>query len=224
MRDGEHYSVLFVRTEKQSEVCRILSEAFPMEHGRIFLPMLEYYRRDRREKDVKPLFPGYLFVCSDLDKAGLHRFLAVQGRKVSSFIKELGVPREGFGEDDIDTADLTAEESAFLERMLDADGVERMSAGYREGNGKIVVVEGPLRGMEERIVRVDRHERLAYLSFRFRELDVVAGLELRPRKVYVPDDETSAVLDDGTEIDIEELKKRMTEGSRFTAPGTESRA
>ena len=212
-----HYSVLFTRTEQQIKALNILSEAFPKEKGKIFLPMREYYRRDKKENDTKPLFPGYLFVYSDMDRRGLHEFLLGQRRKIPSFLSELGLgTKELSGEtdwEDAGTADLTEEESSFIDLMLDERGIWRMSAGYRENSGDIVVMEGPLKGFASRIVRVDRHERLAYLSFKFREFDVMAGLEIKPKKHYFPDDEKApAVLSDGTEVDIQELKKRMTEG------------
>lgn len=214
---GFRYSVLFVRTEKQSEVCSILSGAFPREHGKIFLPMREYYRRDRKENDTKPLFPGYLFVHSDMDRRGLHEFLLEQRQKIPSFLRELGLgTKELSGEMDWEDAgivDLTPEESSFLDQMLDEKGIQRMSAGYRENSGKTVVMEGPLKEFSQKIVRIDRHERLAYLSLKFREFDVMAGLEIKPKKHYFPEDENApAVLSDGTEVDIQELKKRMTQG------------
>lgn len=213
-----HYSVLFTRTEKQSMAGNILSEAFPEERGKIFLPMREYYRRDRKENDTKPMFPGYLFVYSDMDRRELHEFLRSQQKKMPAFIKELGLPEKGFseepeGESGDGMADLTEEESRFLDLVLDEKGIQRMSAGYRENSGKTVVMEGPLTAFSDRIVRTDRHERLAYLNLKFREFDIMAGLEIKPKKYYFPDDEKApAVLSDGTEVDISELKKRMMEG------------
>ncbi len=213
-----HYSVLFTRTEQQTKALHILSEAFPAGRGRVFLPMREYYRRDRKENDTKPLFPGYLFVYSDMDRQELHEFLAGQREKIPSFLRELGLGRKELsGEPDWENenavADLTDDECRFLDLMLDEKGIQRLSAGYRENSGNIVVMEGPLREFAQKIVRVDRHERLAYLNLRFREFDVMAGLEIKPKKHYFPDDENApAVLSDGTEVDIQELKKRMTEG------------
>lgn len=210
------YSVLFTRTERQPEICGILSGEFPEGRGKVFLPLLEYYRRDRKETGTKPLFPGYIFVYSDMEKRELHAFLRAQQKRFPAFIRELGLPEGGFGEEPgaaEAVPDLTVEESRFLDLMLDEKGVQRMSAGYRETNGKTVVMEGPLAAFSERIVRTDRHERLAYLDLMFREFEVVAGLEIKPKKHYFPDDEgVPAVLSDGTEVDIAGLKKRMMQG------------
>ncbi len=54
------------------------------------LPMREYYRRDRKENSLKPLFPGYLFVYSDMGREELHGFLLEHRVKVASFLRELG--------------------------------------------------------------------------------------------------------------------------------------
>ncbi len=227
---GYHYSVLFTRTEKQSEMQRALSDAFPKDRGKIFLPMREYYRRDKKEISLKPLFPGYLFVHSDMGREELHEFLLAHRGKVASFLKELGRSGRDLSESrgylesqgclesqgnplEDAAADLTKEESGFLDTVLDDDGIQRMSAGYRESDGKIAVMEGPLVAYASRIVKVDRHERAAYLNLRFREIGVVAGLEVRPKSHYFPDGKDVPVtLGDGTEVDLLELKKRMMEG------------
>lgn len=215
---GYHYSVLFTRTEKQTEMQKVLSDAFPDSRGKVFLPMLEYYRRDKKENDLKPLFPGYLFVYSDMGKKELHEFLLAHRVKVASFLKELGrydkdlSKEQGISAED-SAADLTEEESSFLDTVLDNDGIQRMSAGYRESNGRIVVMEGPLVEYASRIVKADRHERLAYLNLKFREIDIIAGLEVKPKRYYFPDGEdVPVVLGDGTEVNLVDLKKRMMEG------------
>ena len=213
-----HYNVLFTRTEKQSEMQKALSAVFPESRGKIFLPMREYYRRDKKETDIKPLFPGYLFVRSDMGRRELHEFLLVYRAKIASFLKELGRHCQDLSkerESDVGDAvtDLTEEESRFLDTVLDEDGIQRMSAGYRESNGQIVVMEGPLVEYASRIVKVDRHERVAYLNLKFRDIDIAAGFEVKPKKHYFPDGEdVPAVLGDGTEVDLTELKKRMMEG------------
>jgi len=212
---GYHYSVLFTRTEKQSEMQKALSGAFPESRGKIFLPLREYYRRDKKATAVKPLFPGYLFVYSDMGREELHEFLLAQRGKVDSFLKELG--RDGGGVSEKQevsreeaATDLTEEESRFLDTVLDGDGIQRMSAGYRESSGQIVVMEGPLVEYARRIVKVDRHERLAYLDLQFREIKIAAGLEVKPKRYYFPDEKDApVVLGDGTEVDLMELKKRM---------------
>ncbi len=212
---GYHYSVLFVRTQKQLEMQRALSGAFPKSRGKIFLPMREYYRRDRKETCVKPLFPGYLFVYSDMGREELHRFLTESRLEAVSFLKELGMERkaleEGKGEaHGSGLFDLTKEESDFLDAVLDQDGVWRMSAGYRDAGGRVTVMEGPLTAFSDRIVRVDRHERVAYLDLKLREFDIIAGLEIKPKGSFLPGEkDTPAELWDGTKVDLEELKKRM---------------
>lgn len=217
-KQGYHYSVLFTRTEKQSEMQKVLSDVFPESRGKIFLPMREYYRRDKKENAIKPLFPGYLFVYSDMGKKELHEFLLSHRGKVASFLKELGRAGQDLSEGEgifleNTTTDLTEEESRFLNSVLDGDGIQRMSAGYRESDGQLIVMEGPLVEYAGRIVKVDRHERTAYLNLKFREIDIAAGLEVKPKRYYFPDmKDVPVALGDGTEVELKELKKRMMEG------------
>ena len=88
-----------------------------------------------------------------------------------------------------------------------------MVVGYRESDGQLIVMEGPLVEYAGRIVKVDRHERTAYLNLKFREIDIAAGLEVKPKRYYFPDmKDVPVALGDGTEVELKELKKRMMEG------------
>ena len=58
----ENWYILFVQSERQSRICDILCE----EGVNAFLPMMEYYRRDMKGITRKPMFPGYIFVRTEL--------------------------------------------------------------------------------------------------------------------------------------------------------------
>ena len=106
---------------------------------------------------------------------------------------------------------LTEEETRFLDLMLNEKGIVEMSEGYRE-KGKYIVEKGPLKAFEKQIVDVDMHNRMAYLDFQFKGRVTKAGMEIRPKRYWFPDDKDAPVLlDDGTEVNLQELRKRMTE-------------
>lgn len=169
------------------------------------------------------LFPGYVFIRSDMCAREVHDFVLAHRRDVWTFIRELGIYERKaagqaaagsggpYGEEAYEVRDLTGEEEAYLDRMLDGEGVIRMSAGYCEG-GKYVVMEGPLKAYEGRIADVDRHNRMAYLDFRAMGRVAKAGMELKPKRHWFPGETGTAVLLDGTEVDVRELKKRMMGG------------
>ncbi|NBJ02039.1 hypothetical protein D3Z62_18450, partial [Lachnospiraceae bacterium] len=100
------------------------------------------------------------------------------------------------------------EESAAALR-IPTEGVLRMSYGYREG-GKYVVMKGPLKEYQNRIARVNAHDRKAYLDIKINGRAVRAGFELKPKRYWFPDDsDAPMVLHDGTEVNLENLRNMM---------------
>lgn len=134
-----------------------------------FLPRRELMRREggKWHRIRELLFPGYLFLkTNDPDEAsrllgqlpGLSRILGRNG----AFIP------------------LSTQEVSWLEVLTAPDTyVVEMSRGIVEGD-EIVVTEGPLRGHEALIAKVDRHKRLAYLEVHMfgRTKTVRVGLEI----------------------------------------------
>ena len=208
--DGYHINVLFTRTEKQEEYLNLIKAALPKERGRVFMPMREHYRRDRKSIELKPLFPGYIFLETDMDRTEVHNMLKPIKNRLMTFMKELGFDKDDDNEDER-LSDLTHDEEQFFSLILDDEGIERMSYGYREtGTYEIKVLEGPLQNFADCIEKCDKHERVAWLKLRFREYEIMAGLTLKPKRIYFPDDEDAPILlSDGTEVDLKELKKRI---------------
>lgn len=215
-----HYCVLYTQTAKQERLKIALEKAFPKDRGMVFLPSMEWWRRGRNEIELKCLFPGYVFIRSDMSMCEMHEFVRVHRSDVCTFIRELGMyEKRASGENILDDGgeeyelkDLTEEETKFLDYMLDESGIIRMSSGYRE-NGRYVVMEGPLKAYEERIADVDKHNRMAYLDFKAIGRVAKAGMQLVPKRHWFPDDKAAPMmLGDGTEVDLRKLSKRMMGG------------
>lgn len=195
-----NYHILFVQTQKQVEFCRMLTQYFPKEHGNVFIPKYEKYRSDRKETEIRTLFPAYIFVQTDMDRLDLRKWLVTYRANPVSFFKALG---------DDDVSSLTDSEREFFELLLDDDGIAQMSYGYVE-RGRAVVIDGPLMHFVDRIARVDRHSRLAMMPVAFRDHDITVGLTIRPKRELLPDAEDAPyVLGDGSEVDLDILKKKM---------------
>lgn len=257
------YCVLYTQVLKQWEVCEVIRKSLPEGRGTVFYPCVELWWNDTVDTVIRPLFPGYVFIRSDLERAELHDLIMRRRKDILSFVKELklseqknagGVPIDM---DDALLIDLKEDEAEFLDFMLNfkyredgeeavaekspaaeekaetelfagtegrigkgrarkvpEEGVIRMSYGYCE-NGKYVVMEGPLKGYEERIVSVDRRKRKAYLDIEINGHMAKAGLGLMGKGYWFPKDKfVPAVLEDGTEIDPAEIAKKMMSGSR----------
>ena len=264
---SSHYCVLYTQTLKQWEVTTVLKKKLPEGRGTVFYPCIELWRHDRKATEIRALFPGYLFIRSDMEPEELHHFIGEHRRDVSSFIKELRISEKkisgGDAAEQADEAngyqyirmDLKEDEKAFLDFLLacgnedtgqEADGdaevkdgtcredtrkagicknsdgeesvaalriptegVLRMSYGYREG-GKYVVMKGPLKEYQNRIARVNAHDRKAYLDIKINGRAVRAGFEVKPKRYWFPDDsDAPMVLHDGTEVNLEKLRNMM---------------
>ena len=264
---SSHYCVLYTQTLKQWEVTTVLKKKLPEGRGTVFYPCIELWRHDRKATEIRALFPGYLFIRSDMEPEELHHFIGEHRRDVSSFIKELRISEKkisgGDAAEKVDEVneyqyirmDLKEDEKAFLDFLLacgnedtdqeaggDAEvkngtcredmrkagicknsngeesaatlripteGVLRMSYGYREG-GKYVVMKGPLKEYQNRIARVNVHDRKAYLDIKINGRAVRAGFEVKPKRYWFPDDsDAPMVLHDGTEVNLENLRNMM---------------
>lgn len=215
--DKFHYCVLFTQVAKQEKLKLVLEKAFPKDRGKVFLPGMEWWRRGKNVKEVKSLFPGYVFIRSDMEMGEMHEFLKAHRRDVSTFVKELGLDERkassgqlyGIEEDGCRLRDLTDEETEFLDLMLNEEGIVEMSEGYYD-KGKYIVKKGPLKAFQERIVDVDRHNRMAYLDFKFKGRVTKVGMELLPKRHWSSENQgESSMLEDGTEVDLKELRNRM---------------
>ena len=223
----KNWYILFVQTERQSQLCSLLEQ----EGVHAFLPTMEYYRRDKKGLAEKPMFPGYIFVQSELDQKEFDSLLdSMEGRRWG-LIRQL---KEEGG------AAMTDEERAFFQWLLDDDGTARMSYGYLNPAGKAVITYGPLIGCERHIRKTDKHNCLVLMDFDFREEPVKLGLtiltlkELKEQELYTEETESTILrnkekgadkvsedekvitvfdeeLQEEVEIDIEELISKMTQ-------------
>lgn len=192
----ENWYILFTLAAKQEQLCSVIRS----QGLHAFVPMMEYYRRDIKDLAAKSMFPGYVFVRTDICQEEFDSFLSALGDRKQGMIKQL--KEEG-------AAAMRQEEIDFFSHLLDEQGIARMSCAYLKG-GRAVVVDGPLKYFEERIVKVDRHNRLAWLDFEFMNRRVQAGLTISQEYQPVTDSEPGeATLADGTTLNIEELKSKM---------------
>ena len=250
------YCVLFTQTLKQWDVTETIKRALPEDRGVVFYPCTELWMGSLGQTVVEPLFPGYVFIRSDMGRRELHEFIRSHQSEIFSFVKELWMTggTQTSGGDVLDSGedmltDLTDDESELLDfilgfqyedsmeaqtddevskdvavqpadtgkngkkiwyRKIPEYGVLSMSFGYRENDGRYVVVEGPLKGHEDRIVDVNPKDRRAYLNLKVGGKWARVGLEIRSKKYWYPKDNgSSVVLSDGFEINCEDIAAAM---------------
>ena len=170
MVERETWYILFVRSGMEENILSFLQK----EGYACFIPKKEaiYRHAGRSEIVAKVLFPGYLFITSDLSQGEFHSAMSMMRQKKSGIVRDLKYDNEG-------TSVLTEEEQDTLEHLLNEDKVLKKSTGMIE-NDTVIILEGPLKGYESRIVHVDRHKREAILSLQLctREVQVKVALEV----------------------------------------------
>lgn len=134
-----------------------------------FVPRRELMRKQKGEWITFPenLFPGYAFVRTN--NPDLVNKLA---KDIPFYARILG-GEEGF-------MPLSESEKLQIQGMMDSEmSIVRISKGVIVGD-TVMVLQGPLRGKEGHITKIDRHKRIAQLEMSFlgRLVTIKLGLEI----------------------------------------------
>mgnify|MGYP002868589258 CR=1 FL=1 len=161
--------VIWVATNKEQQLLtKIENELNGNIYSSVKLPMKVEKRKYKGEwlEIEKLLFPGYLFVDTDNIKT------------VADIIRDyqncIGVLKI-----DGQYIPITKKEEAMLYKLTGDDGRVGVSTGYIE-EGRVKVIDGPLQGLEEYIVSVNKHKRVAKIKLELfgEERTFTAALEL----------------------------------------------
>ena len=162
--------VVQVETGREKTACDDIKQAAEDVLDECFVP--QYLTGKRRPDGTwipskERLFPGYLIcVTSQVDE------LADKLRRVRSLTKILG--------NDNAFIPLTEDERAWVQKVTQKDQrTVGESVGYME-DGKLVIVEGPLKGREDWVRKVSHRKRLAYLEMR------LIGQKVCPEHLFTP--------------------------------------
>ncbi len=101
---------------------------------------------------TKVLFPGYVFIDTE-EPEQLH--IKIRRIKYNSRVMRTG---EEF-------TPITETERRIIKSLTDADGNVGISTGIIE-DGILGVIDGPLKGFEKYIVKIDRYKRKAWLKMK----------------------------------------------------------
>jgi transcriptional antiterminator NusG len=167
--------VVQVLAGREDYALNLIERMVPRElYSEAFLP--RYERRVKREGEWSTtsalLVPGYLYVTTE-DIDALNECL----RSVPTLSRVLG--------NESQFVPLNRDEIAWLNRLTDPQThTVSVSTGVIEGD-QIVITDGPLKGYEAQIQKVDRHKRVAevQLTIMGREKTVKLGLEIVSKTV-----------------------------------------
>lgn len=102
------------------------------------------------------MFPNYLFIETSLNEQEFNEMIEEIEIDLGSMMKTL--------QDETQTIfALTVKEKNLLKSLLNKDYLIKHSTGVIV-DSKLIVQDGPLKGKEELIRKIDRHKRLAFLD------------------------------------------------------------
>lgn len=163
----ENWYVLFVLVAKEKKLCSVLTK----KGLNAFIPQMEYYRRDIKGIALKSLFPGYIFIRSEMKQSEFDDFLYRLEDQRDGLIKQLK-------EDGVSA--LRKEEIKMFKKLLNEKGILEMSQAFIEDK-KAIVTDGPLVYYQDHIVKVDKHNKLAYLDIEFMNRQILVGLNIKSK-------------------------------------------
>ena len=126
-----------------------------------FVPQIELIFKNSEfiRKQLKPMFPGYVFTESIVDEIEFITYIS----KIVRFSKCIFYI---LGKDDLNYMKLSEDEKDFLLGFCGDEFIVEDSIGFIEGD-KIFVTSGPLKGRESVIKKIDRHKRRAEIELEF---------------------------------------------------------
>ena len=139
---------------KERNVCEFLKNKYSWE---VFTPYREIVHKIKGERVIvkKLLFPSYVFIETALSPIDFRQKLLNEKKQFQGILKELKY------EDDVSA--LSEKEKAYLNGLMNDEKTVALSKGEIIG-GKVLILEGPLKGYENSIKKVDRHKRKAVLQ------------------------------------------------------------
>ena len=116
-------------------------------------------KKGKVEMKRQILFPGYLFIVSELNAYDFNELFQNIRYKYGKYYKNLKYDNTG-------TPALSDEEKRMIMHLIGDNDVVEASIGIIEGD-KVIIMDGPLLGLEGNIVYIDRHKRMAKLEMDF---------------------------------------------------------
>lgn len=158
-----NYYVLFCQTLKTEKVCQILNRKKDV-HA--FIPRMETYIHSKDEIILKVMFPGYLFIETNMNQKEFDILLNLLNEEKDGIIKELK-------KDDVSA--LTDDEIQLMYQLLNKNGILKMSEGYKV-NGKTIITKGPLLHFQDEIIDTNKRDMFTILDIKFLNRNIKAGL------------------------------------------------
>lgn len=152
--------VFYVRIGSEFQVEQLLKKRLDVDVFRPFVPIHEMLFKSAGtiKKETKPLFRGYVFIESELPALEFIKRTSTLIYSTSSIIRLLRYS-------DMEIA-VRESERQMLMSLCNDDYCIELSSGIAEKD-RILITQGPLKGRESIVSKVDRHKRQAYVEVEF---------------------------------------------------------
>ncbi|MFO8065061.1 MAG: antiterminator LoaP [Spirochaetota bacterium] len=142
------YYVIQVETRNEHKFTRLARQRVDEDIRRILWPRrrLTIRRRGRKHEELAPIFPGYVFV--ETEELSPENYWAL--RRVPGFFRFL---RSNHNVQPLSGAD----ERLLVHFLSFGEIVDKSKVTFSE-DARIEVLEGPLKGLEGRVVKVDKRK------------------------------------------------------------------
>ena len=142
------FFVIQVRTGKEQQYIKQAVKVLQPPRQRLLWPRraLRIRRQGEWKDSVAAIFPGYLFLQADSNSPPLYGAL----KRISGFLRYL--------KDNHNIEPLNARDREILLHFLSYGEIVQRSKVYFDKDNRIRVISGPLKGMEGRVVKVDRRK------------------------------------------------------------------
>lgn len=156
-----NWFVLFVQTGREQIACDMLNLSTSITEFSAFFPKIEYIKKNNGtiDKIRKALFPGYIFIKTNLDP----RYFIIHIMPTIRFSK---YTIKLLGKHTPDTMALPKKEKQEIMQFCDDKYIIKESFGFIKGD-KIIITSGPLQGCDSIIKKIDRHKRRADIELQF---------------------------------------------------------
>lgn len=147
--------VIWSVTGKEEKLLQTVKRKVPERlYNRVWVPYrikISKFHGEERQ-DMIRLFPGYLLIDTE-DPEKVH--IGLRGEK--DYI--------GILKSNDEFSPVSEEEKEIISYFTDNKGIAGVSLGIKE-NGRTKIIEGPLKGMDDKIIKVERNKKRAWISLK----------------------------------------------------------
>lgn len=164
-----HYFALHIKTGSEEKIRKAIEEKLTR-NLKVFCPMRELMirKKGKTRKELKPMFAGYIFVEAEEISGPILSKL----KTIPDFYQVLPSNK--------DIKPVRKEDMEFLNSLFTGSQLARLSKARFDENDRIQIIDGPLKGKEGLIVKVDRRKGRAKIVIKAFEKEhfVDLGFEL----------------------------------------------